>query len=235
MEKLKFLLAASIGLASLSHAAEVNKLTVGLLLNERIWSEFSKSERAAMLEKFPQLEIVPAASVGRIQSVQGVDRSTAPTNAGTVLGSAVGQAAYIDHALRPGNNYSAKGHLGVALLGAIIGSGFDSAGQRKFIFNYAIKTMDGEIREVRVESTDEFTRPVGQCVKLPDVEPVESALCSADKLAFLKRLSAIGAADADAVIGREAAGVIVKCRIIGVGVVTLDKNACLQVGGKQER
>jgi len=207
----------------------------GLSVNEQVWNAFSKAEQASMLAKFPLLEIVPSASVGVIQSVQGADRSTAGTNTGAMLGSAVGQAVYIDRAFKPGNNYSATSHLGVALLGALIGRGMDTPAQRKFIFNYAIRTLDGEIREVRVESSEEFTRPVGQCVRLTNVEPVEAVQCSADKVGFLKRLSAIGTAGPDATLGREPAGLVVSCRVDGVGMVTLDKNACLQLGGKPER
>ena len=56
---------------------------------------------------------------------QGVNESSAGTNGGALLGSALGNAAYIDRSFRPGNNYSAVTQLGVGIFGAILG-GCDS-------------------------------------------------------------------------------------------------------------
>lgn len=85
-----------------------------------------------------------------------------------------------------------------------------------------------------MESGEEFTRPVGQCVRIPAVVQVDSALCSMDKAAFVQKLSAIGTAPADTLISRELSGITVNCRVPGVGLMTLEKNACLQMDGKAE-
>lgn len=207
-----------------------------LKVSQRVWLEFSNSEKATILSKFPQLEIIPSEAIGVIQSVQAVNRSTPGTNSGATLGGALGQTLYIDNALKgSGSNYSATAQLGAGLLGGALGSTLDSAPQVRFVFNYAVKTLDGEIREVRVASGDEFTRPVGQCVFFPKILAAPASYCITDKIQFLRKLSALSQAPQDAVISQEAAGMNVNCRVLGVGLMTLDKNACLQMEGKIEK
>ena len=207
-----------------------------LKVSQHLWLEFSTSEKTAILTKFPQVETIPSETIGVIQSVQAVNRSTVGTNSGAALGGALGQTLYIDSAFRgSGSNYSATTQLGVALLGAAMGSTLDSAAQSRFIFNYGVKTLDGEIREVRVESGDEFTRPVGQCVFLPEITPAPASLCAADKVQFLKKLSALSLAPEDAVISQESTGINVTCRIPGIGLMRLEENVCIQMEGKVER
>lgn len=207
-----------------------------LKVSQHVWLEFSTSEKAAILTKFPQIETIPSETIGVIQSVQAVNRSIAGTNSGAALGGALGQTLYIDNAFRgSGSNYSATTQLGAALLGAAMGSTLDSAAQSRFIFNYGVKTLDGEIREVRVESEDEFTRPVGQCVFLPAISPAPGSLCAADKVQFLKKLSALSLAPADAVISQESTGINVTCRVPGIGLMRLEENVCIQMEGRVER
>lgn len=222
----------TVSLASAVQAQPITKVDI----NHQLWNSFTKTEQASLLEKFPNIEIVPSESVGIVQSVQSVNRSAPGTSSGALLGATVGQAMYIDHAFRgSGGNYSAITQVGAALLGAALGSNFDSAPTSRFVFNYAIKTLDGQIREVRVESSDEFTRPIGQCVMLPSVTPTETSLCGTDKVQLLKKLSAIGQAPVDALISNESSGLSVKCRIPGVGLMTLEKNVCIQMDGGLEK
>jgi outer membrane lipoprotein SlyB len=207
-----------------------------LKVSQRVWDQFSVSEKADILSKFPQIETVFSATIGLIQSVQSVNRSTAGSTSGASLGEALGQTLYIDNAFRgTGSNYSATAQLGAALLGSVIGSSMDTQAQSRFIFNYGLKTLDGEIREVRVESGDEFTRPIGQCVFLPELTPAPAALCAADKIQLLKKLSALSAAPADAVISQEATGININCRVPGVGLMRLEKSVCSQLEGSVEK
>jgi outer membrane lipoprotein SlyB len=211
-----------------------------LQVSQHVWLEFSVSEKVTLLAKFPQIETIPSETLGIIQSVQAVNRSTAATNSGAALGGALGQALYIDNAFRGNStNYSATAQLGVALLGAVVGSSLDSAAQSRFIFNYGVKTLDGELREVRVEAVDEFTRPVGQCVFLPSISPAPVSLCIADKVQFLKKLSALAQAQApapaSAVISQESTVANINCRVPGVGLMRLEKNVCIQMDGAVEQ
>lgn len=221
--------------------AMIGKLAVAqnktsLTINQLLWAEFSQSEKATLIAKFPNLELIPAESVGIIQSVQAVNRSTAGTNSSAALGGALAQTMYIDKAFSgSGNNYSATTQLGAGLLGALLGSGLDSSPTSRFIFNYGIRTLDGQIKEVRVESGDEFTRPVGQCVTLPGVVLAPVGHCAVDKLQFLKKLSAISQAPEGAVVSNELTGITVNCRVPGVGLMTLEKNSCLQMEGTVEK
>ena len=222
-------------------AALIGELAVAqnkasLTINQLLWAEFSQFEKATLIAKFPNLELIPAESVGIIQSVQVVNRSTAGTNSGAALGGALAQTMYIDKAFSgSGKNYSATTQLGAGLLGALLGSSLDSGPTSRFLFNYGIRTLDGQIKEVRVESGDEFSRPVGQCVTLPRIVPAPVGHCAIDKLQFLKKLNAISQAPESAVISNELTGINVNCRVPGVGLMTLEKNSCLQMEGIVEK
>jgi len=205
-------------------------------ISEKIWDLFTKEERVNILARFPSIEVIPATSVGIIQSAQLVDRSTAATSTGSIVGSAVGQVVYLDRAFSgTRSSYSAGSHVGAGLLGALVGSVFDNPGSRAFIINYGVKTMDGQVREQRVLSPDEFAKPLGQCVKFPEMSTFPSSICNDDKVSFLKRISAEAVAPPGAVISREPNGLNIKCRLPGIGMMMLDSNVCLQMDGVLEK
>jgi outer membrane lipoprotein SlyB len=220
----------------MAHTQQSIPSTIEIKISSALWNEFSKDEQVVIISKFPKIEIIPLENIGTIQSAQLVDRSTTASNSGAILGSAVGQVAYIDRAIsNSGNNYSAATQLGVGILGAILGSTFDNKAQRRFIINYGIKTIDGQVREIRQQSTDEFTKPVGQCVSVPDLSTISNLLCSDTKVQFLKRISAIAIAPNDAILIRENSELSIKCNIPGIGMMTLEKNVCTQMNGRIEQ
>jgi outer membrane lipoprotein SlyB len=207
-----------------------------VIVSQYVWHQFTISERATLTEKFPSIEIISTDNIGIIQSVQSVNRSTNGTNAGAIIGGAVGQAVYIDKAFSgSGNNYSAVRHIGAALLGAAAGSTLDQAPQTKFEFNYAIRNPNGNIREQRILTADEFTKPIGQCVVLPEFKPVISLSCSASKNEFLKALSTVPISNENIAIDSTASSALrISCRVPGVGLMTLDRKVCLDMEGKIE-
>lgn len=215
-------------MASTGHTSE-------LQINQLLWQQFSVSDRSTILNKFPALELASPETIGVIQSVQTVNRSTAGSNTGAILGGALGQAAYVDHALKgSGNNYSAVNQIGAAVLGAAIGSTADQAPQSLFIFNYAIKTLDGQLREVRISSNQEFTKPIGQCVSFPELRPLQTISCSSDKIQLLKGLSSIAMDATPKTKPRPTAVVNVACRVPNIGLMTLERNICSEMEGKEE-
>lgn len=206
-----------------------------LQVNQLIWQQFSVSDRSTILKKFPTLELASPETIGVIQSVQTVNRSTAGSNTGAILGGALGQAAYVDNALKgSGNNYSAVNQIGAAVLGAAIGSTADQAPQSLFVFNYSIKTLDGQLREVRTSSNQEFTKPIGQCVSFPELKPLQTISCSSDKIQLLKGLSSISMDVTTKVKPRSAPVVNVACRVPNIGLMTLERNICSEMEGKEE-
>ena len=131
------------------------------------WINLTADEKIEIQKQFV-IESMPATSFGIIVDNQGVDRSTPSSNAGSALGEAVGNAAYVDKALNSGN-YSAKTHLGAMLLGGIIGSALNSNQQNLYQFRYTIKDGDGNITQQDSYSADPFRHPLGICVILPSV------------------------------------------------------------------
>lgn len=208
-----------------------------LTINKPLWQQFSISDRSTILAKFSNIELASSETVGLIQSVQSVNKSTAGTNTGAILGGALGQAAYIDNTFKgSGNNYSAVNQIGAAVLGSAIGSAADKAPRDHFIFNYVIKTLDGELREVRIASNEAFTKPIGQCVSFPDLLPLQAITCSSDKVQLLKTLSASLSEDSKVQSQKTSVNSDIKiaCRVNGVGLMTLERSVCREMDGKEE-
>lgn len=222
--------------AGVVSAQQVEKFTINIKISTALWDEFNKDERVLIISKFPEMEIISSENIGVIQSAQIVDRSISGSNHGAALGSAVGQAMYIDRAIsNSGSNYSAITQLGAGILGSMLGSSLNRKPQRNFIINYAVKSIDGHMREVRQQSADEFTKLVGQCVSIPDLNTISNLLCSDTKIQFLRRISAIATAPSDAILMRENSEPPAKCIIPGIGMMMIEKNVCSQMNGIIER
>lgn len=139
-----------------------------LTVPEDTWHALETPERAE-IQKTYLVETVRSDAFGLIIDNQGVDRSTPGTHAGALLGGAVADATYIDRALG-GGNYSAKTHLGVMILGGLIGSTLDRPAESQYQFRYAIKLHDGNVIYQDNYSAEPFRHPSGVCVLLPEVK-----------------------------------------------------------------
>lgn len=135
---------------------------------EEAWTSLSPAEKSIIQEQY-LIESVPANSYGLLIDNQGVDRSTPGSNAGTALGSAAAQTAYLDRAINHGN-YSAKTQLGVAIIGALVGASFDQPGQLRYQIRYAVKLADGTINYHDIVSAEPFRHPAGACVMIPSID-----------------------------------------------------------------
>lgn len=118
------------------------------------------------------------AQFGIVIDNQGINESSPGTNGGAFLGSAIGNAAYIDHSFRPGNNYSALTQLGAGIIGAILGSQLDSPAVSQYHFRYALRLHNGEIVYRDSVQQDAFRHPAGVCLRIADLRPVLQYLCA---------------------------------------------------------
>lgn len=162
-------------LVSLCCAAAAAQPT--LKVSEAVWQRISVDERAAIQQRYV-VETVGSESFGTIIDNQGTDRSTQGTNSGVLLGESIASASYIDKALGNGN-YSAKNHLGIMLLGGLLGAALDSKPQSQYQFRYAIRLGTGGVVYQDTFSSEPFRHPVGVCVFLPSVSiSPEQHLCT---------------------------------------------------------
>lgn len=141
------------------------------------WSALSAEERAT-IQKNHVVDLRDPAGYALIIDNQGVNESTPGTNGGAILGGAVANAAYIDRAFKPGNNYSATSQLAVGLLGAVIGASLDKQAVQQYHFRYAVKRHDGEIEYRDSVQGDAFRHPAGMCLELANLSPAPQALCT---------------------------------------------------------
>src|SRR5690606_31117942 len=89
------------------------------LIGTHIWKKLSAVDRKRISEVYRVKEVDPK-SYGTISDAQTVDRSSPGSNAGTAVGAALAEAAYIDRAFDRGS-YSVWSSIGWALVGGAVG------------------------------------------------------------------------------------------------------------------
>jgi hypothetical protein len=153
-----------------------------------VWSDLTQEERNQTTSQYI-VDLLPSDSVGVIIDVQGLDRSDPGTTGGKQLGAALGSAAYIDKAFSGKSDYSAMNHLGVSILGAIIGSTLDRAPSAKYQYRYSVKTLNNNIEYIDEYTKEPFCKSLGACVLIPSLTSVSQDLCSENADLFRKRYS----------------------------------------------
>jgi hypothetical protein len=164
-----FVMAAAA--AAVSHAQSL------LLVTPTVWATLAQDEKDSIQKRY-LVQVPDGESFGVVLDTQGVNESTPGTTAGAELGSAVASATYIDKAINH-QNYSAKSHLGVAILGGLLGAALDKPAVQQFHYRYAVKFLSGNVKYFDVVSSDPFRHPAGVCVLLPAVTLAsEQGLCT---------------------------------------------------------
>lgn len=171
-----------------SVAPAVNARPIAVIVST-VHSQLSDAEQAELSARF-ELKILEPERFGIVLDSQGVDESSKSTNAGTALGAAVGSAAYIDHAFRGGNNYSAGGQLALGLLGAAIGSTLDKPSVSQFHFRYTIKLGDGDVKYFDEVKSTQFRHSVGVCLTVPELSLISIHTCNQTAESVRNRLLA---------------------------------------------
>ena len=145
-------------------------------VSQSAWLGLIPPEREIIQKKYV-VDLLEQDSFGIIIDNQGVNESTPGTNVGANLGGAVGNAAYIDNALKSGD-YSAKNQLAAGILGAVLGSTLDSRPNAQYHYRYAVKLGSGNIQYFDETKSDPFRHPVGVCVSVPYITLVEQQICT---------------------------------------------------------
>lgn len=158
-----------------------------------VWLQLTDAERQNLGERF-DLKLLDAERFGLVMDVQGVDESTKATHAGAAVGAAVGSAAYIDHAFRGANNYSAGGHLALGLLGAAIGSSMDKPAVSQFHFRYTVKLGDGDVKYFDEVKSTQFRHSPGVCLLVPELNLISIHVCNQTPETVRQRLIASNSA-----------------------------------------
>lgn len=200
-----------------------------LAVTDHVFGQLTQEDQGQLKLRFPQMKIVPQAGVGKVVSVQVLDRSRQGTSVGAQLGAAYGQAAYIDRSISS-RNYSATGQVSAGLIGAIVGSALDKRPESKYLLNYGAQLPDGTITGVIVSSPDGISAPIGQCIFTNDALQAPSYLCSDTIVDFLKRTADAGRSKGDSPPQQRSAGV--KCKISEIATLTLNLEECRRLGGE---
>jgi hypothetical protein len=157
-----------------------------LKVSRTAWDGLSADERAS-IQATRLVDVRDAGTFGLVIDNQGINESMPGSTAGSALGGSLAEAAYIDHAFKPGNNYSAKNQLAVGIIGAVVGSTLDKPAVRQFHFRYSVKLESGEIRTLDTVQQSAFRHPVGLCVSVPELTQLPQGLCT-NTVADVRRL-----------------------------------------------
>lgn len=207
---------------------------------ETLWNSLSTSEKVQVSNSL-ELNLVSSTLIGIIVNVQTLDQSRPGTVGGSYLGSAYGSAAYIDKAFS-GNaiDYSAKKHLGVSLLGSVLGASLDKSPVFNLKTRYTIALQDGSIQHIEEQTANQFTHTVGLCVFLNPLKVVNQKLCSMTKADLLtaaehKKNTQLLNELPKPIIEQSAPasedGKSVRCKIGENPVTLLPKSTCVSLGG----
>lgn len=129
-----------------------------------LWDQLTSVHKAKISAKY-KINLLPDSMLAQIIDAQTLDKSIAASNAGSNLGAAVGQAAYIDNAFKGDSiNYSATGQVGAAVFGAIVGSALDNSAVPIFKTRYTVKTKANEIQYIEDVANSPLRHSVGLCV-----------------------------------------------------------------------
>jgi hypothetical protein len=142
-----------------------------------VWKDLNDDIKINLQSK-KIIQLIEANSAGVIIDAQGIDKSDQGSSGGSNLGAAVGSAMYIDKAIS-GQNYSAKNQLGAILLGGLVGSMFDKPQIERYHFRYSVRLLNGSIHTQDFITSEAFRKPLGICVRLPDLQPtIDQGLCT---------------------------------------------------------
>jgi len=161
----------------------LTKTLSSIKVSQSAWLELTPAEHEFIQKKYI-VDLAEQDAFGIIIDNQGVNESTSGTTGGANLGGAIGNAAYIDNAIK-GGNYSAKSQLASGILGAMLGSTLDSKPNAQYHYRYAVKLGSGNINYFDETKSDPFRHPVGVCVSVPNIALVEQQLCT-QTAAFLR-------------------------------------------------
>jgi len=208
------------------------------------WATLNQQQRDLATTRYA-IEVTDKGRFAKIINVQGVNESTSGTTAGAQLGSAFGQAQYIDKA--NWNNYSARSQLGAGLVGALLGSALDAPARTTHRIVYTLKSSDGTISVAEKVSQSPIYVAPGLCVDTASFTPVKDGLC--EDVLPPEILSVIGQAEnltAPKLSGSSntplpvsasplpptiPSGDIVLCRLGSTSSVPTTAEKCLQAGG----
>lgn len=170
----------AIAILSVVSAAAVAQIPIRVSRN--VWNALSPMERE-MVQRTQLVAVLSPTEFGTIIDNQGVDESKPGTTAGAALGGALAQTTYIDRSIHNGN-YSATTQLGLGILGTVLGSTLDRKPTAQYHFRYAVKLDDGQIQYFDELQRSAFRHPVGVCVSVPAVQPINQDICALDVNAF---------------------------------------------------
>jgi hypothetical protein len=210
------------------------------------WSNWAIGPHPYLGIKLSEQPLVQSDSIGVIIDAQGVDRSDPGTTGGQQLGAAFGSAAYVDNAFRGRSDYSAKIHLGVSLLGAVLGSTLDRPPSVRYQFRYSVKTLTNKIEYLDDYTTEPFRKSLGACVLIPSLAAVSQDLCSDNSDSFRRKIflsrgntlspqisSATQTAPASAAKSEiDRREEIVKCKFGNNPPVTINREVCQSAKGE---
>lgn len=146
-----------------------------LKISQMIWNSLSEKEKDIVADK-NIIEVYDSNRYGKIINVQSVNESYYNNGGMSKLGSAFGQANYLDNT--NWGNYSAENQLGAGLAGALIGAMLDKPTQIKFHSRYTIRLNNGDIITKDITQQSQFNLSSDICVEIDSLIAVNDKFCS---------------------------------------------------------
>lgn len=145
-----------------------------IVVSDAIWEQLSQSQRDIVSNGYI-VELIGADAIARITYVQSIDESTAGNDAGSVAGSALAQARYVDKTNL--QHYSATKQVTAGIAGALLGSLLNTPARQSYRFAYTLKKSDGSVVSTQKVSDNPIFVPPGTCVEISSLAFQNDNLC----------------------------------------------------------
>lgn len=145
------------------------------IVRQSVWNGLPEKAREQITRDY-RINLRPDADYGVVMDVQTVDRSTAGSNAGSVIGSGVAQIAYVDRSFS-NMNYSPWAQVGFGLLGAIVGSAANTAPVEQYQHFYTIRRGNGELTKTDQTLNSPDRMAPGTCLQIDGFTQAPQRIC----------------------------------------------------------
>lgn len=146
-----------------------------LFLVQPTYDRLPQSVKDGLQDRY-EIRLYDAQLVGRIIERQVQNVSSAGSTTGSDVGSSLASAVYVNNAISSGS-YNMWTDIAVGVLGGVAGSGANKAPSERYLIQYTIRNLDGQIKSTTVSKTSPIGLPIGECFDLKSAQTIDEIYC----------------------------------------------------------
>ena len=157
-----------------------------LFLVQATYDRLPQEVKDALQDRY-EIRPYDAQLVGRIIERQVQNVSSAGSTTGSDVGSSLASAVYVNNAISSGG-YNMWTDIAVGVLGGVAGSGANKAPRERYLIQYTIRNLDGQIKSTTVSKTSPIGLPIGECFDLKTGQAIDEIHCTGMTSSDIKKM-----------------------------------------------